>query len=149
MSTRIFYVFGVGIALTVPTVLAFKYAPRSFTMFQRADTRTPTEKLKDENRKQTEMLAKHRELFEAVAKGDLARTAELRDTLNIDFGRDGPRFQFSWHNGGGALFGCTLVLYYCPNGEADLPDDFFEQTYKRSDPMKIDDHWFTAAENCG
>ena len=64
MSTRIFYVFGVGIALTVPTILAFKYAPRSFTMFQRADTRTPTEKLKDENRKQTEMLAKHRELFD-------------------------------------------------------------------------------------
>ena len=140
MNSRILYVVGVGIAITVPTVSAFKYAPRTFAVFQPLDSRTPAEKLADENRKQTEMLAKHRELFEAVAKGDPARTAEFRDTLNINCGRDGPRFQFSWHNGGGALFGCTLVLYYCPHGEADLPEDFFKKSYKRSHPMQIDEH---------
>lgn len=96
------------------------------------------------------MLAEHRELFEAVAIGDAARAEELRGKLDIWFGSDGPRYQFSWHNGGGALFGCTLVIYYCPNGEADLPADFFKTpSSKWYHTMKIDDHWFTAAENCG
>jgi len=130
----------------VPIGLAFRYAPRSFTAGQSADTRTPAEK----NRKQLEMLAEHRELFEAVAIGDAARAEELRGKLDIWFGSDGPRYQFSWHNGGGALFGCTLVIYYCPNGEADLPADFFKTpSSKWYHTMKIDDHWFTAAENCG
>ncbi len=115
------------------------------------DTRTQAQKTIDANAKQLKMLTEHRALFEAVAKGDPARTAELRAKLNIDFGQDGPRFHFSWHNGGGALFGCMLVLYYCPNGERDLPEGFFKgPSYKTwYHPMKIDEHWFTAAQNCG
>jgi len=142
MNQNRWTLLGVILLLTVATVSVIKWTQRSPKV-----VRTPEQVLADSNSKQLAMLAKHRDLFEAVAKGDAERTKELRRTINIDFSKAGNAFKFSWHDGGGALFGCDLVLIYCPNGEADL--ETVKSTGPRTSLMRIDEHWFACKENCG
>jgi hypothetical protein len=155
MIRRTLCLSAVSTAVVVPAVVVFVFPSHMNEWWRRAtgqattpDTRTPAEKRADRHSLQLQMLTKHRGLFEAAARGEPGKAEELRDTVEGLFILNGPPFVFEWRYGTGH-FSHAYSLYYCPNGDRDLPSGFWDGRMWYSDPMKIDDHWFAAWEPSG
>lgn len=103
------------------------------------------------NRTQLVALAKHRDLYEAFANGNQSLEPQVRAT-GVVVQKVGGSWRFEWPIPAGemaALFGCNPVLYFCPNGETDLPPNFWEASRRHSAPLRIDHRWVAVQENCG
>ncbi len=154
MSRRILGVIGVLASLAVPTAMAFVYGPGMMRAWKKPrepippDTRTPAEKLAERHSLQLKMLTQHRALFEAAVRDEPGKREELHATVEGVAVSAGPPYLFEWRVGRGH-FSYSYKLLYCPNGEKELPDNFWHSHIDYSQPMKIDDHWFAAFEPSG
>lgn len=144
-------IVGVLASLAVPTALVFVYGPglmRTLNTPREPDTRTPAELLADRHRIQLDALSRHRALLEAAARDEPGKREELYATVEGVAVSAGPPYLFEWRVGRGH-FSYAYKLLYCPNGERELPDNFWQSRLDYTEPMKIDDHWFAAFEPSG
>ena len=154
LTRSLLCVFGVLASLVVPTAMVFVYGPGLMRTWNTPrepippDTRTPAEKLAAKHSLQIEALARHRALFEAAARDEPGKREELYATVEAVAVSAGPPYLFEWRVGRGH-FSYAYKLLYCPNGEHELPPNFWQSHSWYGDPMKIDDHWFAAYEPSG